>query len=495
MRIRIRTTLLALAPFLAFAPTSRADPAAGGALYPPGLQPLIHRANTLFGLGQFSDAAKAYSEAIGALSFSYPCPFPQHLANVQFPVRVYTDQSPADYLLYYKRATAYFSLNRNAPALDDFTKVLALTGGTFDHAHLMSAKIHARDGAFDPALAALAAYSAASAKAQADPHARELHADIAAAAAAAAQAAREAHAQLWTACYESATRALRVAPYALPLRATRARCALKAGDVEAAVGDLARLSQLRPSPAPAEHLALFRLAYFFMPAPAGGAQAQNTALNALKACLNLDPDSGVCLPAHREMKALEKGFARAEALAGKQDWRGLLDHLLGKDRAGTAGFLRAFEDALAKHSARAEMAPTPTATTTTSSSSSKSKGAAAAAGEENPAALPVTYSPRLTRLLHLACSAHTALSSPKAHKRGLPYCERLVAQDPDLLGDAELDAGAAGRAEALMAAEEWEEAVRVLEGAWERSRGEDVSAVSVFASISLFLACFFRSCI
>jgi hypothetical protein len=44
-----------------------ADPGAGSALYPPGLQPLINRANALLSAGTFHDAAKAYSEAIGAL--------------------------------------------------------------------------------------------------------------------------------------------------------------------------------------------------------------------------------------------------------------------------------------------------------------------------------------------------------------------------------------------------------------------------------------------
>jgi DnaJ family protein C protein 3 len=39
-----------------------ADP---GALYPPGLQPLINRANALLSAGTFHDAAKAYSDAIG----------------------------------------------------------------------------------------------------------------------------------------------------------------------------------------------------------------------------------------------------------------------------------------------------------------------------------------------------------------------------------------------------------------------------------------------
>ena len=34
-------------------------------LYPPGLLPLIDKANILLSTGQFNEAAKAYSEAIG----------------------------------------------------------------------------------------------------------------------------------------------------------------------------------------------------------------------------------------------------------------------------------------------------------------------------------------------------------------------------------------------------------------------------------------------
>jgi len=41
-----------------------------------------------------------------------------------------------------------------------------------------------------------------------------------------------------------------------------------------------------------------------------------------------------------------------------------------------------------------------------------------------------------------------------------------------------MDVGDAGKAEYLLGMEEWEEAVRVLEGAWERGRGEDVSFFS-----------------
>jgi hypothetical protein len=37
----------------------------GAGLYPPGLQPLITRANVLLSTGQFNEAARVYSEAIG----------------------------------------------------------------------------------------------------------------------------------------------------------------------------------------------------------------------------------------------------------------------------------------------------------------------------------------------------------------------------------------------------------------------------------------------
>lgn len=44
----------------------------GSALYPPGLLPLITRANALLSAGQFNDAVKAYSDAIGMLTTVSP---------------------------------------------------------------------------------------------------------------------------------------------------------------------------------------------------------------------------------------------------------------------------------------------------------------------------------------------------------------------------------------------------------------------------------------
>lgn len=70
-----------------------------------------------------------------------------------------TEQAPADYILYYKRATAYYSLSRHQNALSDFDKVLDLTSGNFDKALLMQGRIHAREGAWPEARDALKRYT------------------------------------------------------------------------------------------------------------------------------------------------------------------------------------------------------------------------------------------------------------------------------------------------------------------------------------------------
>lgn len=187
-----------------------ADPSSGG-LYPPGLLPLINRANVLLSTGQFNEAARIYSEAI--------------------------DQSPADYLLYYKRATAYFSLSRHAPALEDFDKVLSLTSGTFDNANLMKARIHTREGHFDLAKEALGLYVKSKGKAVSE-EATELAADIDQGETMELKMEKERGAQLWNACVESASAALRSAKNSIDIRSVRAECALASGDVDSAVGDL-----------------------------------------------------------------------------------------------------------------------------------------------------------------------------------------------------------------------------------------------------------------
>ncbi|KAJ8591903.1 hypothetical protein M405DRAFT_840225, partial [Rhizopogon salebrosus TDB-379] len=238
-------------------------------LAPPGLHPLVVRGDALLSAGQFSDAAKAYSEAILL--------------------------SPADYLLFYKRATAYFSLSRHASALDDFAKVLALTGGEFDPALMMTAKIHTKDGDWSRAKQVLASYST---KLPGDQAANDMLYDISEAETAASKAGKARRAQLWTVCSEAATQALRVASHSFELRQTRADCNLASGDVQGAVLDLTLA------------------------------------------------------------KSLDKGFSKLTKLMEANDWKGVLKHIVGsaKDFPGD-GFALTFDVSLLENGTPDMLAP------------------------------------------------------------------------------------------------------------------------------------------
>ena len=146
------------------------------------------------------------------------------------------EQSPTDYVLYYKRATAYYSLNKHPSALQDFEKVLELTSSSFDKAHLMKARIHTKGGNWTEAKQSLELYKS-NPKSESSSF-KELDSQITEGEAAHKKATQAARAKLWTACEESASTALAVAAHSLEIRQQRAECSLAAGDLEMAVGDL-----------------------------------------------------------------------------------------------------------------------------------------------------------------------------------------------------------------------------------------------------------------
>jgi DnaJ homolog subfamily C member 3 len=147
---------------------------------------------------------------------------------------MFQEQSPVDYVLYYKRATAYYSLSRHSVALDDFEKVLSLTSNSFDNALLMTAKIHTKDGRFSEAREALTKYMT---KVPSDRTAQAMLDDVDEAERAANMMRKMQKAQLWAGCAEAASQALKVASHSSEIRAQRAQCSLASGDIESAVAD------------------------------------------------------------------------------------------------------------------------------------------------------------------------------------------------------------------------------------------------------------------
>ena len=201
-----------------------------------------------------------------------------------------------------------------------------------------------------------------------------------------------------------------------------------------------RLSQIT-QPSTAAFMRVFRLSYFYMP-------ASSTPMSTLKQCLYYDPDSKPCASAHRQVKSLDKSFAKLDKLMASENWKGIVDFLLGsasKDASPISpgdGFLTTFDDALNSNVAPAML--------------------------ELPSNIPISpprrASPRRQEIMRALCRSYLQLSQARAGER---WCDELLGMT-DM--DRDID-GLLGKGEALLAREEWEEAVHIFERAWDASGG------------------------
>ena len=366
------------------------------------------------------------------------------------------EQSPIDYTLYYKRATAYYSLSRHQNALQDFDKVLEITGGTFDRALLMKGRIHAREGDWPAARDMFKRYTT---RVKGDTAAGDLLFEVSEGEMASKKATQSRRAGLHQACVEAATEALKVATHSAELRQLRADCALESGDVQQAVGDLIRLTHLT-SPSTPLLLRIARLSYFLLPE---STQAQST----LKQCLHFDPDSRPCAKLHRKLKSFEKSFAKLNKLREANDWRGVVSHLFDKENKESllgTGFADEFDSELRAITDDLHL----------------------------PSSIsPSRQSERRKEVFRGLCQAYVKLEQAK---RAEYWCEELLRFE----GNAEDVDGLVGRGEAALIKEQFEEAVRSFERAFELSgrSSQDVSGFSppfIELEIGLAKCCIYHS--
>lgn len=153
------------------------------------------------------------------------------------------------------------------------------------------------------------------------------------------------------------------------------------------------------------------------------------ALATVKQCLHYDPDSKHCRNAHRIYRRLDKEQSKLERLVDAQDWRALAKLIVGNK--GSGGLAETFDAALEDGVKHLHL-PT--------------------------SVVPKKQSLRRQRIYWAACKAYTMMEQPG---KAEVWCDEVLtmdSEDPDALE---------GKAAALMAKEEWEEAVRMLEKAFE----------------------------
>lgn len=172
--------------------------------------------------------------------------------------------------------------------------------------------------------------------------------------------------------------------------------------------------------------------------------------------MHYDPDSKQCLPAHRLVKSFDKTFKKLEAALLGEKWKDITNLLIGSDPS--TGFAAKFDEALQHHITR-EILDLPS---------------------DIPLPSPKKISPKREMILRALCKAYTQLGQPV---KGEQYCSDLLA-----MNEKENDGdGLVGLAEAALKKEEWEDAVRLLEKAFEASgrQSRDVSNLISFDSANV----------
>lgn len=161
-------------------------------------------------------------------------------------------------------------------------------------------------------------------------------------------------------------------------------------------------------------------------------------MNILKQCLHYDPDSKECFAARRLVKNFGKTFDKLGDLFSSEDWKGVIS-LLEK-----GGFADKFDQALDAETAQEVLGLPPWIALTP----------------------PRRSSPRREMILRGLCKAYVHIGQPK---KGGVWCQSLAQRQG---GEEDADA-LLGQGEALLADEEYEEAVRVMEKAWDACGRKD----------------------
>ncbi len=239
-------------------------------------------------------------------------------------------------------------------------------------------------------------------------------------------------------CITHSSTALALATNSAPLRLIRAECQLLAKEYDSAIGDLARASALLPSLAPHLLVRLSLLGGFFV--PDAGLALGPEALPPLKRCLQADPDSKTCSQPLRRLKKLDKALAQARNWLDAQRWAELAVALAGGSTR--AGLIADVKEVLVDYEVPLKSSP--------------DAPAPLPAGVEEDAAL-------VTTLMGTLCRAYVSLGNRKANAA----CPKVLERDP------EHKWALMNKGDQLLADEKWDEAVKVLNDAFEAGGRSD----------------------
>lgn len=251
-------------------------------------------------------------------------------------------------------------------------------------------------------------------------------------------------------CLTSLTAAISFSPQSEQLRLLRAECALLASDYDFAVADLSRASAISPALPTHLQLRISLLSSLFLD---HGLSIPSDSSLALKKCLAADPDSKPCRKLFKSLKSTEKDLAKLRNWLEADRWTEVAVALAGTSTKD--GLITVVKGLIADH--QKPLDPSDPTTSPLPSTSNLSHS-----------------SPLLTSFLSTLCHSYLSLSSTS--RKTSAACTEVLIHNPEDTW------GLVGRAESLMKedgeGENWEEAVRLLSDAFERTGRSDRDVLS-----------------
>ena len=286
-------------------------------------------------------------------------------------------------------------------------------------ARLQAARIHLKLGAYPEAVAGVTTYLSRN---KGDAAAHDIQKQATSGQSGLQQAQKAMSQSQWESCINSATDLLEHSPSSIRLYEVRSICYSASGRVEEAVGDLTRAISISPnSPALLTRLALLNAVYLD-----GGAQSTVP----LKQCLHFDPDDKACKKLFRALRSLEKDLTRIRNFLESSGWRSALNILEPKDGASLNERIKQI-----------------------------------VADHEADHSLPsLTQSSLITSILAWTCKAQVQVGTIRASAKA---CNAVLERDPENID------GLTGRGKLLLKDEKYEEAMPLLQKAFEAGGRSD----------------------
>ncbi|MBW0541518.1 hypothetical protein O181_081233 [Austropuccinia psidii MF-1] len=360
---------------------------------------LVAKANSLLASGKPNDALQLYEIAL--------------------------ERDPDDYLTLYKKATTQMSLGHYNHASTSFQKVLSLKD--FDRPKIQLAKIHLIHGDFEACEVQIKLYIDSIKDEPPNDEILKIQHDLKLA----KKHTQSAHSHLkskqFDKCVKEATDAIKLTPQSISLRQLRADCHLMRGHLNEAAGDLTRVALLSPNN-PLCGLRVSLLSYFILDQPL------DQSIKPVKQCLHSDPESKPCKKAFRQLKSIDKDLNKVKNFIDSNGYRSAIKLLNPKGKE-SEGLIEKIKEII-KNSQEKDLK----------------------SGINEPLMSPSidqveSHSKLLTKLYSYICKAHIGLNEVENLKKS---CQIVYERDSNDKW------GLIGKAEILMAGEEWEEAVQLL---------------------------------